>query len=75
VKWGRTLERVVFNEELCKACGLCIAVCPKKIIVLADYINSNGYQPATIINQESCKSCAACGRVCPDGVISVYRPI
>lgn len=66
--------RVVFNEEYCKGCGLCVSVCPKGIISLAEHLNGKGYRPAAVIEQESCISCAACGRVCPDGVITVYRP-
>ncbi|WP_218064941.1 4Fe-4S binding protein [Vulcanibacillus modesticaldus] len=66
--------RVVFNEELCKGCSLCISACPKNIIYLADRLNSKGYRPATVTEQDKCISCAACGRICPDAVITVYRP-
>ena len=27
------MAKVTFREERCKGCGLCIEVCPKKIIV------------------------------------------
>ena len=29
------MNRVTFNEDLCKGCGLCVEACPKKIIALA----------------------------------------
>ncbi|GBF11060.1 ferredoxin family protein [Tepidibacillus infernus] len=67
-------KRVVFNEDLCKGCSLCVSVCPKDIIFLADHLNGKGYRPATVVDQEACISCVACGRICPDGVITVYRP-
>ncbi|MDP4083616.1 MAG: 4Fe-4S binding protein [Bacillota bacterium] len=67
-------KRVVFNEEICKSCSLCVHVCPTNVIFLADYLNGKGYRPATVVNQDNCISCAKCGQVCPDSVITVYRP-
>lgn len=65
--------RVVFAEDRCKACELCIAVCPQDIIRLADRINKGGYRPAFVTEQEKCTSCTACAVICPDHVISVFR--
>ena len=28
------MNKVTFNADLCKGCGLCIEACPKKIIAL-----------------------------------------
>lgn len=67
-------ERVIFTEDYCKGCGLCVSVCPTEVIFLADRINSKGYRPATVTDQDKCISCAACARICPDTVITVYRP-
>ncbi|MCF6094420.1 4Fe-4S binding protein [Microaerobacter geothermalis] len=67
--------RVIFNEELCKGCGLCVSVCPKGIISLSAQINGKGYHPAQVIEQEKCISCTFCAMVCPDSVISVFRPV
>lgn len=68
-------KRVVFNQDNCKSCGLCVKVCPTNVIFLADYINLNGYRPAAVKDQEHCISCAKCGQICPDAVISVYKPV
>lgn len=68
--------KVVFREDRCKGCELCVSVCPSKIIHLHETrINSSGYHPAwvTEIDMERCIGCANCGIICPDGVISVYR--
>jgi len=67
-------RRVVFDEERCKACGLCVDVCPKKIIGLSDRLNRQGYHPATVSEQDKCTSCALCARMCPDVAIEVYKP-
>ncbi len=69
------LSRVVFHEERCKGCELCIEVCPEKIIVRAEHINAMGFHPATVVEQEKCKACAMCARMCPDVVIEVYREV
>ena len=40
------MKKIVFqvNEEYCKGCGLCVVVCPKKILELsAERTNSKGY--------------------------------
>ncbi|MEH6991098.1 4Fe-4S dicluster domain-containing protein [Neobacillus drentensis] len=68
-------KRVVFNEDICKSCGLCVQVCLAKVIFLADYLNGKGYRPAAVTDQDHCISCAKCAQICPDCVISVYRPV
>ena len=64
--------KVSINTERCKGCGLCVAVCPKRIIVISKKSNKHGYFPAETDNRE-CTGCAACAVVCPDAVIEVYR--
>ncbi|MEG6616303.1 4Fe-4S binding protein [Peptococcaceae bacterium 1198_IL3148] len=69
------MARVIFREERCKGCELCIAACPEDIIVLAEHINAMGFHPATVTEQEKCKGCAMCARMCPDVVITVVREV
>ncbi len=64
--------KVTFNEERCKGCGLCVAVCPKNIVALSlEKINSKGYHPAEVVDMEKCIACANCATMCPDSVITV----
>ncbi|MDC7124371.1 MAG: 4Fe-4S binding protein [Spirochaetales bacterium] len=66
--------KVIFREESCKGCGLCVEACPKKIITLdTDKINLKGYNPAVIKNMEDCIGCGNCALMCPDMIISVAR--
>jgi 2-oxoglutarate ferredoxin oxidoreductase subunit delta len=67
------MPKVVFDQERCKGCGLCVAVCPVKIISISQHINWQGYRPAGVNQQEKCTACTLCGRVCPDTVIEVYK--
>ncbi len=68
------MAKVTFQAEKCKGCGLCVDVCPRKIIVLSNKeVNSRGYHPAECIDQEQCIGCAFCARMCPDVVITVEK--
>jgi 2-oxoglutarate ferredoxin oxidoreductase subunit delta len=72
------MNKVTFRAELCKGCGLCIDVCPKKIIVFAPVkLNSKGFHPAQMLDDEAikCIACAMCATMCPDCVIKVEKEI
>lgn len=66
--------RVTIREDRCKGCGLCVSVCPKKILALdKNVINQKGYHPSSCINPDECIGCANCAMICPDCVITVER--
>ena len=66
------MKRVVFNEERCKSCELCINTCPKKILQISkDKMNNKGYRPAEITDNEKCIGCAFCATICPDAAIKI----
>ncbi len=69
------MPRVTFKETRCKGCGLCINVCPMKIIKFSEILNEKGYHPATITEEAmtKCIGCASCGKMCPDCVITVEK--
>ena len=68
------MNRVIFNDALCKGCKLCIDVCPKKILTLDEAkVNARGYNPAACTNMAACTACAICARMCPDSVITVEK--
>lgn len=65
---------VVFDDDLCKGCGLCVSVCPVDIISLdTSRINKKGYHPAAIKEMDKCIACKNCATMCPDLVITVER--
>jgi 2-oxoglutarate ferredoxin oxidoreductase subunit delta len=64
--------KVVFAEEICKGCELCITACPQESLGLSDKINLKGYRFAVLV-QDNCTGCINCALVCPDGAITVYR--
>lgn len=68
------MAKTVFDEENCKGCGLCISVCPQKIIALQkDKLNSKGFHPSGVVDMDRCTGCTLCATICPDCVITVYR--
>jgi len=68
------MNKVTFNVDRCKGCGLCVTVCPKKIISLSGTtLNKKGYHPAQITDMSKCIACAMCATMCPDTVIKVEK--
>ncbi len=68
------MAKTEFNIERCKGCGLCVSVCPQKIIALRkDVLNSKGFHPAGVEDMDRCTGCTICATICPDCVITVYR--
>ena len=68
------MNKITFNTERCKGCGLCVDVCTKGIIELdLTVLNSKGYHPAHVTDMEKCISCTMCALMCPDCVIKVEK--
>lgn len=64
--------RIKIDQGLCKACELCITVCPDESIRLSESLNDKGYHPAEY-SGESCRGCGLCAIMCPEVAIEVYR--
>jgi 2-oxoglutarate ferredoxin oxidoreductase subunit delta len=59
------------DSDRCKGCGLCVAVCPKKVLELSNKNNSKGYFPAYRAREEDCVLCGTCCVMCPDVAIAI----
>ena len=47
--------KLTFKTDNCKGCGLCVDVCPKHVLALAeDQINKKGHHPVVALNIENC---------------------
>lgn len=67
-------NRVIFDEDICKGCELCISACPKAIIKLSKKkMNKKGYSPAYVEEMDKCIACGNCAITCPDSVIRVEK--
>lgn len=67
-------NKVTISNDVCKGCGLCVSVCPKKIVVIdRGRLNAKGYNPAMVEDMEKCIACAMCAMMCPDSAIKVEK--
>ena len=65
------MAKLTINVDNCKGCGLCVEVCPKKIIAMdKERLNAKGYHPAIVVNMEECIGCGMCARQCPVDAIT-----
>jgi 2-oxoglutarate ferredoxin oxidoreductase subunit delta len=60
-------EQVALDLGLCKACGICIALCPEKVFD----VDKQRYP--VVARPEECTSCLLCEQHCPDFAIEVKR--
>ena len=68
------MAKIIIDENFCEGCGICVEVCPKKIISLdKDRISAKGYHPAHCVDMGACTGCKSCAIMCPDCAIVVER--
>lgn len=65
---------VKIDQQICKACGLCIVYCPRKVLRRGEKVNDLGYAATEYVG-EGCSGCGTCFYVCPEpGAVTVTRP-
>jgi len=64
---------LTFQRDRCKGCGLCISLCPKKILALDSTANIKGYRPVVCTDEGACIGCASCAKICPDSIITIQK--
>ncbi|WP_368280999.1 ferredoxin family protein [Enterocloster lavalensis] len=57
-------RELVINPAWCKACGICVAFCPKNALVLTQ-------GTVTLNREQSCILCGICELRCPDYAIYI----
>jgi len=61
--------------EYCKGCGLCVTVCPKNVLEIANRVSAKGYFPAYRARSDDCIYCITCCRICPDVAITITEAV
>lgn len=65
------MNYIKLDKTKCKACYLCLDVCPKKLIVKGSEANSLGAFPVDFNDPDNqCLGCALCAMRCPDLAIT-----
>lgn len=67
------MPKVEVESERCKSCGICLTVCPKKVLRIGSRANSKGYYFVEAAQPDQCIGCALCGLVCPDIALKIYK--
>lgn len=62
---AKRMYHVSVQERLCKACGICIALCPTKVFV------ATPEGKALVNNEDACTGCLNCELHCPDFCVEV----
>jgi 2-oxoglutarate ferredoxin oxidoreductase subunit delta len=61
------------DEDRCKGCGLCVSVCPKKVLEISEAVNTRGYFPVYQARPDDCNFCALCCVMCPDVALEIIE--
>ena len=68
------MEKMQVQFERCKGCGLCVTVCPKKIVALQkEKRNEKGYFTAVCTDEDACISFAMVSMIFPDCAITIQK--
>lgn len=73
---NRKINSIKIDKNKCKACYLCIEVCPKKLIKKGTEANSLGAFTVEFCDPNNeCLGCAMCAVRCPDlAITEVTKP-
>ena len=63
---ARAPVEIVITDSRCKSCGICIDLCPKRVLVAVQPLLK-----AAVANPEACTGCGLCQMLCPDWCISL----
>jgi ferredoxin len=64
VNYLKNVVTLAIDGEKCTGCGLCVDVCPRRVLALID-------GKAGIIERDACIECGACRRNCAFGAVAV----
>jgi 2-oxoglutarate ferredoxin oxidoreductase subunit delta len=63
--------KIHINENLCKGCGICIRLCPNKVLNRSEELSSSGIYLPIALYEDKCTGCRICEDHCPDMAIFI----
>ena len=67
------MPKVVVLNEYCKSCGLCINICPRKVLSVGEKPNAKGYYYVAVTASDQCVGCGLCATMCPDMALEIFK--
>ena len=64
---------VYIRKDDCKSCGICLMVCPVKILEFSEDYNVRGVHFPKVTDISKCTSCENCMLYCPDFAMVVEK--
>lgn len=71
--WRYNNRMIQINKDACKGCGICIAMCPVKILEFSNDLNKVGVHYPKVIDETKCTQCENCMIYCPDFAMVVIK--
>ena len=65
---SRAPEAILIDLDLCKACGICVELCPQLVF------DRDELGRPVVARLADCTVCLFCERHCPDFAVDVVRP-
>ncbi|MEM4717439.1 MAG: 4Fe-4S binding protein [Desulfurococcaceae archaeon] len=75
IKKSSNKYRISIIIDRCKECGLCLSICPVKVLVKSNILNKYGYHPPSPEYIDKCIGCKLCEYHCPDFAIFVEKVV
>lgn len=69
----KSMYNIWIDDRVCDGCGICVSICPKKVLTLSKEINKRGVLPAVVVNKDRCTGCMLCELSCPQLAIFVEK--
>lgn len=68
------MPKIIIDTEKCKNCGICMEICPNKLIRVSSMLNSTGCATAEFNDPDGkCTGCTMCAISCPEIAIKEVR--
>ncbi len=67
------MKKIIIDEKRCKGCGICISLCPLKVLIKGKNFSSQDYNLPSPINEDKCSGCRICEYYCPDFAIYIIE--